>query len=195
MAQAQTKKLGDYTFTVSTIPPREALPASLLVAEIFGPLIVNTIGSIGGAGVVKLAAIAEAKGGDDDAEVSGDDADMLVKLLSGAMTSMSTMNPDRLMKLVDLLARCTVVEGAGGGPLSKKFDTVFDGDIGLQVQWLAFAVMVNFGAYFRKAASAAAASAAKKQQQKNAATGADPGAPAGSVAGVAAGDGEGRNPS
>lgn len=162
----QSKKIGERTFTVSTLPPRQAYGAAIKAAAVFGPIIAAAVKAAGPGG---LASLAEDK--DDGA---------IVRLLSEALASAGSIPQAQLDSLVEDMIGVSSIEGQGGGPLRAHFDVVFDDALDDFFVWLAFAVQVNFATFFRKAAKAAA-------DKANAKNNVGAGASAGNVAGVATG--------
>lgn len=123
MAQtdAQTAKIGEYTFKVYKLNPYDAQDVLVDITKAIGPGLGAVIA--GGSKVL-------------DADVSSPEASAMVgSLVSG-------LSKESLRSVTEKMAGVTHCDGI---PLNRVFEAVFRGDMPLMCEWLWFALKANFG--------------------------------------------------
>jgi len=132
--QPKTKVIGGHTYQVGVLPGRSGFAAYLELAKMLGP----SLGSV--LGRVKL-----------DPKLGTDAQALLAQLLSqelgpiieAAVTTLAgALDTPKVMEMVDKLAAVTLVDGR-----ALVVDGDFAGEAWLMMQWLAFALEVNFGGF------------------------------------------------
>ena len=137
--EAQSKTVKEWTYTVHQLPPKKALDLLMDLAKMVGPafgMIVSDVGNLKGVldkdiSDIKTAFLGEA-----------------VKALFGGLDKAT------VMRSIETLAEVTSVTveggqgGQGGGNLKAIFDVHFQGNLGALMQWLPFALQVQYDDFF-----------------------------------------------
>lgn len=128
---SQTKEIGGYEFTVSQLPGSIGLKMFFDLVKMVGPSIGALIDE--GGGSLTMSDLGKLAGDKKIAQAG----------LSGAIKELAlNMNDAQVDKMIKQLRECTQVKGHG--PLNKVHDAIFAGKIKAQLEWLAFALQVQF---------------------------------------------------
>lgn len=135
--EAQAKQIKEWTYTVHQLPPKKALDLLMDLAKMVGPafgMIVSDVGNLKGVldkdiGDIKTAFLGEA-----------------VKVL------FSGLDKATVMRSIETLAEVTSVTTEGGQGAGANLKTIFDahfqGNLGALMQWLPFALQVQYDDFF-----------------------------------------------
>jgi hypothetical protein len=134
MKEAQTKTIKGADYTVNQLPPKQALDLLMDLIKMVGPALSPV-----------LANLSSMKGGLDQ-EVG----EMLKSsFINEAVTTLfNNMDKGTVMKVIDQLAAVTTLTFPGGNQagvnLKTAFDAHFMGNLGALMQWLPFALQVQY---------------------------------------------------
>jgi hypothetical protein len=133
--EAQTKVIKDVTYSVTQLPPKQALDLLMDLIKMLGPALSPI-----------LANVTSMKGGlleKDVGEV------LKSSFISEAVNTLFTqMDKGVVMKMINQLADVTTITFPGGATqganLKSAFDAHFMGNLGALMQWIPFALHVQF---------------------------------------------------
>ena len=150
----QTQRIGQYTFTVTQLPPRQAHRLLLRAIKAVGPALAPILTTAGGS----LDQIMEAvKVAGTNQAMAGELAMKALKVDEGApwldtavKRIVEGMDEKELDYIMDELATVTVVSfnGKDLGMLTNHFDLCFQDDLKDMYKWLWFAWKTEFASFF-----------------------------------------------
>ncbi len=121
MREPQTTTIGAWRYSVKPLPAGQGLALMARLSKMLGP------------GVAAL--------------VANDGSGAIGRALSGLL---ERVNPEEVVEIARQLAATTEVSQAGAkapASLAEVFDVHFAGDYGPMMEWLKFALEVNFGPF------------------------------------------------